>query len=152
LISVLLGCIVACVVASGRVWAQEPPPAAPETPPAGQEAPSTVEVPLEPLGFLPSPQERILAPVPQQFTWLTREVRPNPLLESLLSLRQGPPHLFMSVSLSETVSDNFARAEGGQGWDAQTGVVVSTTYHLEAARAFVSFANSFSASYQAGTG
>src|SRR5262245_14629957 len=67
-----------------------------QTPPGNELAPTpTAPDPLErlpsapgPLETLPSPQEQLLAPVPQQFNWLEREVPSNPLLESLLSLRE----------------------------------------------------------------
>jgi hypothetical protein len=33
----------------------------------------------------PSFQEQLLAPIPTQFDWIQREVRPNPMLETLLT-------------------------------------------------------------------
>ena len=83
----------------GCLYAQEVPQPSSELAPA-----PTAPGPLE---TLPSPQEQLLAPVPPQFNWLEREVPPNPLLESLLSLR-APRGLTISTSLTEEGSDNFS--------------------------------------------
>src|SRR5215471_16998113 len=69
-----------------------------QTPPLGTEPTLTPAVP-DPLETVPSPQEQLLAPVPQQFNWLEREVQSNPLLESLLSLRE-PSGLTVTTSLT----------------------------------------------------
>src|SRR5215475_310910 len=103
-----------------------------------------------PLETLPSPQEQLLAPVPQQFNWLEREVPPNPLLESLLSLR-APRGLTVSTSLTEEGSDNFDHTPGSHRFDSRTGVVLGTVYRLDDGQNFVSLANTISASYQART-
>src|SRR5918911_773998 len=68
-----------------------------QTPPLGTEPVLTPTV-LGPLEIAPSPQEQLLAPVPQQFNWLEREVPSNPLLESLLTLR-APSGLTVTTSL-----------------------------------------------------
>src|SRR6266699_547734 len=76
------------------------------------EAPVTPEaVPVAP-SPPPSQHEQILSPVQPQFDWMHREVRPNPLLEGLLALRERPGKLLMSVSLTEEYSDNFFLGEG----------------------------------------
>jgi hypothetical protein len=92
----------------------------------------------------------LLAPVPQQFNWLEREVPPNPLLESLLSLR-APRGLTVSTSLTEEGSDNFDHTPGSHKFDSRTGVVLGTVYRLDNGQNFVSLANTVSASYQART-
>src|ERR1043166_2214949 len=81
-----------------------------QTPPLGNEPALTPAV-AGPLETVPAPQEQLLAPVPQQFNWLEREVPSNPLLESLLSLRE-PSGLTVTTSLTEDVSDNFDHAPG----------------------------------------
>jgi hypothetical protein len=98
---------------------------------------------------LPSQQERILAPIPEQFDWIHREVRPNPLLEALLTLQEGPPQLFMSVTLVEEYSDNFSQAQGGGEEEYRTTVDIGTVYRLESGRSFVSLANTIDANYDA---
>ena len=51
-----------------------------QAPPSGNE-PALAPAVSGPLETLPTAQERILAPVPQQFNWLGREAPSNPLLE-----------------------------------------------------------------------
>src|SRR5262245_8077485 len=75
----------------------------------GTPQPSPVpagSVPVAP-GPPPPPQEQVLTPIPSEFDWMRRTVRTNPLLESLLRLREVTPRLLMSVSLMEEYSDNF---------------------------------------------
>lgn len=95
------------------------------------------------------PQEQILSPVPEPFEWMQREVRPNPLLEALLALREGPPRLFMSVSLTEDYSDNFSRREPNRAEEYRTSLSIGSVYRLESGWSFVSLANSISASHEA---
>lgn len=96
---------------------------------------------------IPTPQERLLAPVPQQFNWLEREVLSNPLLEGLLSL-QSPRLLTVSASLTEEVSDSFGDGQGNRGVGSRTGVNVGTVLRLDDGQNFVSLANSLRAFYQ----
>lgn len=112
------------------------PPAPPEPVPAISGPP-------------PSPQERLLSPIPGLFNWMSREVRPNPLLEALMDLREGAPQLFMSASLAEEYSDNFFQTERDRREGYRTSGVFGTVYHLEDGRRFVSLANSISANYEA---
>jgi hypothetical protein len=49
----------------------------------------------------------MLSPIPRQFDWMIREVRPNPFLQALLELRETPSRLFLSPFLTEEYSDNF---------------------------------------------
>src|SRR5919108_4544215 len=74
----------------------------------------------------PSLHEQILSPIPQQFDWMRREVRPNPLLEGLLELRERPGRLFMSVSLSEEYSDNFFLDQRNREDEYRTAVRIGT--------------------------
>jgi hypothetical protein len=120
-----------------------------QTPPLDNEPALTPAVP-SPLETVPVPQEQLLAPVPQQFNWLEREVPSNPLLESLLSLRE-PSGLTVTTSLAEDVSDNFAHAPGDHRVDSRTGVVLGTVYRLDDGQNFVSLANTIRAFYQART-
>src|SRR5262249_53928852 len=110
-----------------------------QTAPLGNEPTLTPAV-SGPLETVASPQEQLLAPVPQQFNWLEREVPSNPLLESLLSLRE-PSGLTVTTSLSEAASDNFAHAPGDHRFDFRTGVVLGTVYRLDDGQSFVSLAN-----------
>jgi hypothetical protein len=80
---------------------------------------------------------------------MRREVRPNPLLERLLDLREGPPRLSVSVSLSEEYSDNFEQDEGDREEEYTTSLGVGTVYRLERGRGFISLANTISAEYEA---
>ena len=122
-------------------------PAAQTPSPGTEPAPTPAPGPLE---TLPSPQERLLAPVPAQFNWLQRETPSNLFLEALLSVR-GPTRLFVSTSLAEEVSDNFAQDSSGE-LDARTVVVLGTVYRLDDGQNFFSLANTTNAFYQAGNG
>ena len=114
-----------------------------------EEATVTPEtVPVTP-GPPPSRHEQILSPIPPQFDWMRREVRPNPLLEGLLELRERPGRLFMSVSLSEEYSDNFFLGERNREDEYRTAVSLGTVYRLESGRSFLSLANTISADYAA---
>jgi opacity protein-like surface antigen len=103
-----------------------------------------------PLETLPSPHERLLAPVPTQFNWLQREVPANPFLEALLSV-YGRTRFIVSTSLAEVVSDNFDQ-DSSREIDARTVGVLGTVYRLDDGQNFVSLANTTSAFYQAGSG
>jgi Putative beta-barrel porin 2 len=103
-----------------------------------------------PLEITPSPQEQLLAPVPQQFNWLEREVPSNPLLESLLGLQERRG-LTVTTSLTESGSDNFDHTPGSHRVDSRTGVVLGTVYRLDDGQNFVSLANTIRAFYQART-
>jgi hypothetical protein len=116
-----------------------------------QPSPPPEPVPVAP-GPPPAPQERILSPIPRQFDWMHREVRPNPLLESilgLLSLREVPPRLLMSISLDEEYSDNFLLRERDREEEYRTRLTIGTVYRMESERSFVSLANSISGTYEA---
>src|SRR5262249_16953135 len=87
---VFFGLCVLC--GGGRAW--------------GQPLPSPEAVP--PVSVAPrAPQEQILTPIPNSFNWMQREVRPNPLLETLLTTQPLPLRLRMTFSLTEDYSDNF---------------------------------------------
>jgi len=120
-----------------------------QTPLPNNEPATTPAIP-ELLERIPSPQEQLLAPVPQQFNWLEREVPSNLLLESLLSL-QAPRGLTVTTSLTEDASDNFDHAPGSHKVDSRTGVVLGTVYRLDDGQNFVSLANTIRAFYQART-
>ncbi len=139
--TVLLSLLLVLTMMGGHLYAQ--------TPPLGNE-PAPTPAPTGLLETLPSPQEQLLAPVPQQFNWLERAVPSNPLLESLLSLG-APGGLTVSTSLTEDGSDNFAHAPGSHRVDFRTGVVLGTVYRLDDGQNFVSLANTISAFYQART-
>src|SRR5215813_9730816 len=114
-----------------------------------EEAVVTPEtVPVAP-GPPPSQHEQILSPIPPQFDWMRREVRPNPLLEGLLELRERPGRLLMSVSLTEEYSDNFFLSERNREDEYRTAVSIGTVYRLESGRSFLSLANTISADYAA---
>jgi opacity protein-like surface antigen len=139
-------------IMAGRPNAQVPSPGPePALTPAvpGPEPVLTPAVP-GPLETVPTPSERILAPVPQPFNWLEREAPSNPLLESLLSLR-GPYRFQVSASLYETASDNFAHLSGSHRTETRTGVVLGTVYRLDRDQDFVSLANTVRAFYQVPT-
>ena len=119
----------------------------PEDAPAGEEPAPKESVPVAP-SPPPPPAERLLAPVPSQFNWMRREVRPNPFLESLLLLTERPPQLLMSVSLTEEYSDNFFLSERNQEEEFRTGVDIGTIYRLERGRGFLSLANSVGLNYE----
>jgi opacity protein-like surface antigen len=118
----------------------------PEQPPASGEP-----VPVAP-GPLPPPQEQLLTPIPKQFDWMRREVRPNPFLESLLRLRRVTPRLLMSISLGEEYSDNFFLADRNPQEEYRTSLNIGTVYRLERGRGFVSLANLISGTYDARAG
>lgn len=130
-----------------------PGAAGPAIGPAGaaDSAPKTPAPATGPLEVVPSPQERLLVPVPAQFNWLQRDAPSNPLLEALLTLQQ-PSHLNLSLSLEESVSDNFAQASEKGKTDVRTSVILGTVYRLEDAQKFLSLANTVRAFYQARTG
>jgi hypothetical protein len=96
-----------------------------------------------------SPHESVLSPIPEQFNWMRREVRPNPLLESLLTARVGRPRLLFSLTLSEEYSDNFEQDEEDPREEFSTSLTLGTAYRVETARTFVSLANSISGRYEA---
>ena len=103
-------------------------------------------------GPLPPPQEQLLTPIPRQFDWMRRTVRPNPVLESLLRLREVTPHLLMSISLTEEYSDNFFLSASDPQDVYRTSLNLGTVYRVESGRGFVSLANSIRGSYDAGAG
>jgi opacity protein-like surface antigen len=112
---------------------------------------SAEPVPVTP-GPLPPPQEQILTPIPRQFDWMRREVRPNPFLESLLRLQEVTSRLLMSISLVEEYSDNFFLSESDPQDVYRTSLNLGTVYRLENERSFVSLANSLRGSYDTGGG
>jgi opacity protein-like surface antigen len=114
-------------------------------------APSVEPVPVAP-GPPPPPQEQLLTPIPKQFDWMRREVRPNPLLEPILQLRQVTPRLLMSISLIEEYSDNFFLSATDPQDVYRTSLNLGTVYRVESGRSFVSLANSMRGSYDAGAG
>jgi Putative beta-barrel porin 2 len=109
--------------------------------------------PVEPVPVAPAPppppQEQILTPIPKQFDWMRREVRPNPSLETLLRLREVTPRLLMSISLDEEYSDNFFLTERDPEEEYRTRLSIGTVYRLDSGRSFVSLANSLSGTYDA---
>lgn len=115
---------------------------------AEQPAPPPEPVPVAP-GPPPSLHEQILSPVPKQFDWMRREVRPNPVLESLLGLQEVTRRLFMSISLIEEYSDNFFLRERDREEEYRTSLNIGTVYRMESGRSFVSLANSISGTYEA---
>jgi hypothetical protein len=108
-------------------------------------------VPVAP-GPPPPLQERILSPIPKQFDWMQREVRPNPLLEALLALRDRPPRLLVTVSLSEEYSDNFFLSESDQEEEFRTSISIGTAYRMESGRSFISLANLLTGNYDVRAG
>jgi hypothetical protein len=130
---VYLACLL--VFAGAHVFAQEAP--VPPTP-----------MPAIP-GPLPPPQEQVLSPIPAQFDWMSREVRPNPLLEALLDLQERPPQLFMSGSLTEEYSVNFFQMAHDRRDEYRTRLGLGTVYRLARGLSFISLANSLSVNYQA---
>jgi hypothetical protein len=80
---------------------------------------------------------------------MRREVRPNPLLERLLDLREEPPQLSLSLSLSEEYSDNFEQTESDPEEEYITILSVGTVYRLERGHGFISLANTINAEYEA---
>jgi hypothetical protein len=105
----------------------------------------------EPLEAIPSPppppQEQILSPIPKQFDWMRREVRPNLLLQSLLGLQEVTGRLLLSVSVLEEYSDNFFQTESDREDNFRTGLNIGTIYRMERGRSFLSLANSISGTY-----
>jgi Putative beta-barrel porin 2 len=81
---------------------------------------------------------------------MRREVRPNPLLESLLRLREVTPRLLMSISLVEEYSDNFFLSENNPQDVFRTSLNLGTVYRVDSGRSFVSLANTIRGSYDAG--
>jgi len=133
---VALGYVVFLLVCAGtRAFAQEAP-----VPPQ--------PVPAIP-GPLPPPQERVLSPIPAQFDWMRRDVRPNPLLEALVDLQERPPQFFISGSLAEEYSDNFFETARDRKDEYRTRLGISTVYRLGREPSFLSLANSLSFSYLA---
>ena len=120
-----------------------------QTPSPDHESATTPSIP-EPSERISSPQEQLLAPVPQQFNWLEREVLSNPFLESLLSL-QRPRGLTVTASLTEVGSDNFDHAPCSHRVNSRTGVILGTVYRLDDGQNFVSLANTIRAFYQTRT-
>ena len=141
LYTALLSLTLILTIMGGRPYAQAPP--------SGNE-PAPAPAVSGPLETLPAAQERILAPVPQQFNWLGREAPSNPLLESLLSL-QGPYRLKVAASLTEEVSDNFDHRPGDHRIGARTGVILGTVYRLDEGQDFISLANTVRAFYEVPT-
>jgi hypothetical protein len=78
-----------------------------------------------------------------------RDVRPNPLLESLLGIRDIPQRLLVSVSLSEEYSDNFFAEESTSEREEEyrTSLNIGTVYRTELGRGFVSLANTLRGDY-----
>jgi hypothetical protein len=118
---------------------------------AGQTLRSSPAVPTA-TGAPPSLHEQILSPIPQQFDWMRREVRPNPHLEALLGLQEGPPQLFMTFSLAEEYSDNFFLSSTNPEPGFRTIAEVGTVYRLERGPSFISLANTISANYETPSG
>jgi predicted porin len=105
--------------------------------------------PISP-GPPPSPQERLLSPIPQRFDWINRDVRPNPLLESLLGQQAVRPQLLMTATLAEDYFSNFNQDSGGDGGEEyRTSLTLGTVYRLEKDRGFVSLANTITGNYEA---
>jgi predicted porin len=121
----------------------EPPPVPSPSAPAPTAPP--VELPTTPPAPLP---ERILTPIPQQFDWVGREVRPNPLLEALLGLHAGRQQLLMSASLTGEYSDNFFLTETNKEEEFSLRAGLETVYRVERGRGFVALANSLSTTYR----
>jgi Putative beta-barrel porin 2 len=118
--------------------------------PAAEPVPVIAEPP-------PPPQEQRLAPVPETFSWMRREVRANPLLEGLLALQEQPSQLFLSVTLSEEYSDNFnagntdniAAQEQEAREEYRTSLGIGTSYRIASGASFVALANTINAHYDA---
>ena len=123
-----------CLVLPANTWSSEEP-AAPEGVPVAPNPPR-------------SPAEQILSPIPSQFDWMQRDVRPNPLLESILQLTDRPPQLLMSVSLTEEYSDNFFLSQENRQEEFLTGLEIGTVYRLEGGRSFLTLANSLGINYE----
>jgi hypothetical protein len=121
------------------------------TPTLPTTATPTTAAPLEPIPSLP---ERLLAPIPERFNWLQRDVRSNPWLASLAGMfetpqqRQGPSQLLLTLSLSEEYSDNFFRRRDVPRDEYRTRASFGTLYRYDDGPAFVSLANTLSATYR----
>lgn len=117
------------------------------------ESPTTIPSPatVAPLETMPPLQERLLAPIPESFNWLQRDVRSNALLSSLAGMFAGQNQLLLAVSLTEEYSDNFSRSRDVRRDDYRTRASIGVLYHLEEGPAFVSLASTLSATYQART-
>jgi opacity protein-like surface antigen len=116
--------------------------------PSEQPAPAPEPVPTIP-SLPPSLPERILSPIPRQFDWMRREVRPNPALEAILGLREVTPRLLITATLSEEYTDNFFLEERDPEEEFRTRLNLGTVYRLESGHSFVSLANSLSGTYDA---
>ena len=114
-----------------------------------QESGGGPELSLDATHSPSSRHERILSPIPRQFDWLDREVRPNPLLETLLSLIDEPHRLVLSTTLAEQYSDNYFQSESDTEEEYRTSASLGTVYRLESPQSFISLANSFHANYEA---
>ena len=124
LLTILLVVGLGVTLANGPALAQDAPaPSGPTT------------VPLRPP---PSPRERLLSPVPQQFDWMRRISPDNPLLESLADLQRVKSRLSFSLTLSGAYSDNFGHSDDGSedadsGENVRTALTFGTVYHRERA-------------------
>ena len=137
------------VVALGLTLANGPAPAQDAPAPSG---PTTV--PLRPP---PSPRERLLSPVPQQFDWMRRISPANPLLESLVDPQRVKSRLSFSLTLSGEYSDNYEGSVDVTGDEEsqnniRAALTLGTLYHrerlvAERTHSFVSLANTISADY-----
>jgi opacity protein-like surface antigen len=78
---------------------------------------------------------------------MRREVRPNPILESVLGVREVTRRLLMSVSLAEEYSDNFFLQERDRDEEYRTSLNIGTVYRLESGASFVSLANLLRGTY-----
>jgi hypothetical protein len=116
-----------------------------------QPSASVEPVPVAP-GPPSPPQEQLLTPIPTQFDWMRREVRPKPLLEPILQLRQVTPRLPMSMSLIEEYSDHFFLSDTDRQDVSRTSLNLGTVYRVQSGRSFVSLANSMPGSYDVGAG
>ncbi len=138
------------------------PPPATGQPPVSLEAVPGEEVPAEeptappspaPVspGLPPSPQAQTLTPVPEQFEWIQRDIRPDPILQPLLTLREGlttlregPPVLFMTLFVSEEYDDNTFDDEENTEDDFITRIGIGTVFRLQKRRSFISLSNNIS--------
>lgn len=115
-----------------------------------QESGLSPELSLDVTRPFTSHRERVLSPIPKQFDWVDREVRPNPLLETLLGLREdGPPRFMLSATLAEQYSDNYFQTESETREEYRTSANIGTVYRLEGPQSFISLANAFNANYEA---
>jgi hypothetical protein len=115
-----------------------------------QEIMTPTEPALVSPGPPPPPQEQLLSPIPQRFDWINRDIRPNPLLESLLAQQAVRPQLLMTATLAEDYFSNFNQdSDGGGGEEYRTSLTLGTVYRMEKDHGFVSLANSISGNYEA---